>query len=143
MTFEVRHDLMIDTTPERVWAVLTDFASYPEWNPLVRSFEGELHEGARVLAVFEPMPGRRVRARPTLTAVDKPRRLAWAGKVGLEALMRGEHSYELVPRGGGVELVNREVFEGLLVPLARPLLRRTQAGYVRNSEAIKARAEAG
>jgi uncharacterized protein YndB with AHSA1/START domain len=30
---ELRSEIEIDAPPERVWAVVTEFAAYPEWNP--------------------------------------------------------------------------------------------------------------
>jgi uncharacterized protein YndB with AHSA1/START domain len=30
---ELRDEIEIEATPERVWEILTDFAAYPEWNP--------------------------------------------------------------------------------------------------------------
>jgi hypothetical protein len=42
---ELRREIEIDAPPERVWAVVTDFAAYPEWNPFIRRIRGELHEG--------------------------------------------------------------------------------------------------
>lgn len=47
---ELRREIEIDALPERVWAVVTDFAAYPEWNPFIRRISGELQPqgGARM-----------------------------------------------------------------------------------------------
>lgn len=33
-------EITIKATPEKVWAVLTDFSAYPSWNPFVKSIKG-------------------------------------------------------------------------------------------------------
>ena len=142
MSFEVRSEVWIDAPVETVWEVLTDTASYPDWNPLVRRFDGPLEVGAVVRATFEPFPGRRLRNKVAVTAVSPPHRVAWAGRMGADRLLRGEHVYELGSHDGGTQLANFEVFDGWLLPVARLVLERTRAGYDRNSEAIKVRAEA-
>ena len=38
----------IDATPAEVWAVLTDLASYPQWNPLFPEASGDLVAGKRI-----------------------------------------------------------------------------------------------
>ena len=38
---EVFSEIDIQAPAERVWQVLTDFASYPEWNPFIRRINGE------------------------------------------------------------------------------------------------------
>ena len=55
---ELSKEIEIDAPPERVWAVVTDFAAYPEWNLFIRRISGELHEGARLEVRIEP-PGAR------------------------------------------------------------------------------------
>ena len=60
---ELRSEIEIDAPPERVWAVVTDFAAYPEWNPFIRRISGELREGARLEVRIAP-PGARVHPPP-------------------------------------------------------------------------------
>jgi hypothetical protein len=141
VSYELRSEVWIDAPVETVWEVLTDTASYPDWNPLVRRFDGPLEVGAVVRATFEPFPGLRLRNRIAVTALSPPHRVAWAGRMGANRLLRGEHVYELAPRDGGTQFANFEVFDGWLLPIARLPLERTRAGYDRNSEAIKVRAE--
>jgi len=45
---ELRREIEIDAPPERIWAVVTDFGAYQEWNPFIRRISGELREGARL-----------------------------------------------------------------------------------------------
>ncbi len=41
-------EISITAPPDRVWHLLTDFASYPRWNPFIRCASGELKEGAQL-----------------------------------------------------------------------------------------------
>ena len=36
----------IEAPAGRIWALLTDFARMPSWNPFIRSIAGELKAGA-------------------------------------------------------------------------------------------------
>src|SRR5688572_19913508 len=44
----IETSIPLAASPERVWAVLTDFPAYPEWNPLVLRAEGAAAPYARV-----------------------------------------------------------------------------------------------
>jgi hypothetical protein len=44
-----------------MWAVVTDFAAYPEWNPFIGRISGDFQEGARLEVRIEPPPWRRPR----------------------------------------------------------------------------------
>ena len=37
----IETSVSLASSPERVWEVLTDFAAFPDWNPLVLRVEGE------------------------------------------------------------------------------------------------------
>ncbi len=37
--------ISIAAKPDHVWAHLTDFAAYPDWNPFVQQIEGSLDLG--------------------------------------------------------------------------------------------------
>jgi len=45
-------DIEIEATPERVWSILLDFPSHPDWNPFVRSIKGVAQVGERLTSSF-------------------------------------------------------------------------------------------
>lgn len=139
-----RIDTQIDIAapPERVWSILADTARWNEWNPFVRSFEGELREGARVKVKIGP-PGKGTTTfRPRLLAVRPGRELRWLGRLGLPGLFDGEHHMSLEPLpDGGTRFHHGERFSGLLVPLLGGLLRATEQGFTAMNQALKAKAE--
>ncbi|VVB87011.1 Polyketide cyclase / dehydrase and lipid transport [uncultured archaeon] len=45
---ELRTEIEIQASADRVWQILTDFASFPEWNPFIRRAKGETVKGARI-----------------------------------------------------------------------------------------------
>ena len=51
---ELRSEISIGASPRRVWQVLTDFPSYAEWNPLIRTIEGEVDRGAQLDVFLQP-----------------------------------------------------------------------------------------
>ena len=139
-------ELSVTTTvaapPALVWEVLTDTAAYGAWNPFIPELSGELQRGRRLRVRIVPPGSRGMTFRPTVTAVEDGRELAWLGRLGLPGLFDGEHSFTLTPRpDGGTELMQREVFRGLLVPAFGSTLRRTGAGFAAMNEALRSRAE--
>lgn len=108
---------------ELAWAVLTDTAAYPDWNPFLRRFDGELRVGSR-LSVDLEIPGRKVRTmRPHVTEVHDGVAFEWLGRVGLPRVFDGRHRFELRSEGADrCELVHSERLSGLLVPMFRSML---------------------
>ncbi|NTV10575.1 MAG: SRPBCC domain-containing protein, partial [Zoogloea sp.] len=142
---EITSAIEIAATPERVWSVLLDFAAYPEWNPFIRSIEGEANEGSRLHVALQPPGGKSVRLRPTVVAVEPRRELRWLGRFLLRGLFDGEHFFRIEPlTPHRVRLTQGEHYSGLLAALLPSgLSGSSKAGFVAMNRALKARAEAG
>ena len=128
---------------EQAWAVLTDFARYPEWNPFITRIEGSLTVGEH-LDVELSLPGRKpVRMKPRVVAADPGRSFAWLGKFGVRGLFDGEHHFDVVSGAdGSCVLEQSETLRGLLVPaLKRMLTGPTPEGFASMNEALRARVE--
>jgi hypothetical protein len=137
-------EIEIDAGAELVWGVLTDFASYPEWNPFVREISGEPEVGERLEVRLEPPGGRGITLRPTVLEAEPERELRWLGHLWVSGLFDGEHSLSIHPLGEDrVRFVQAETFTGMLVPLfARSLDDGTRRGFEEMNRALKERAEA-
>ena len=142
---ELRTEIEIDASTERVWRVLTDFERYPEWNPQIISISGPREVGARLQFVGRMGDKRTMKFRPTLLAVEPERELRWLGRLVLPVLFDGEHRFEIEPLvPGRVRFKQSERFRGVLVPLLWPFIGdSTRRGFVAMNEALKQRAEAG
>jgi hypothetical protein len=141
---ELHSEIEIDAPAERVWRVLTDFASYPQWNPFIRSISGEPTTGERLEVRIEPPGGRGMTFRPTVLNAEDNRELRWLGHLLVPGLFDGEHSFAIQPLNENrVSFVQREAFKGVLVPLfARSLDNNTHRGFEEMNRALKERAEA-
>jgi len=134
----------IDAPPSRVWEVLTDFPSFPEWNPFVREARGELREGARLQVTLQAGERKPFRARPRLRRVRPDRELRWLGRLGMPGLFDAEHVFRIAPvdDGSASLLVHEERFRGVLVPLVwKGLEADTRQAFEAMNVALKARVE--
>jgi hypothetical protein len=142
MAFELRTEIDVAAPAARVWAVLSDFARYPEWNPFVKRIEGRLEVGSKLSVRLKLSGGRAVPIRPRLTTLIPGQAFAWQGELLSRALFVGEHRFEVIPSGDGARFVHSERFNGVLVPLLEKTLN-TQArkGFEAMNRALKSRAE--
>ena len=141
---ELHSQIEINASAERVWRLLTDFASYPQWNPFIRSISGHPAPGERLQARIEPPGGRGMTFKPKVLSAEPNRELRWLGHLLVPGLFDGEHSFTIQPlEDNRVRFIQREVFKCLLVPLfARSLDTNTQQGFEEMNHALKERAEA-
>ena len=140
---QLHTQIEIDAPAKRVWELLTDFASYPQWNPFIRHISGRLAPGERLRARLEPPGGRAMTFKPKVLTAEPNRELRWLGHLLVPGLFDGEHSFTIEPMAEDrVRFVQREAFKGLLVPLfARGLEANTRRGFEQMNGALKERAE--
>jgi len=139
---ELNREIEIDAPPERVWAVITDFRAYPEWNPFIRRISGELREGARLEVRIEPPGARATTFKPTVLTVEPNRELRWLGRLLVPGIFDGEHSLGIEPlESSRTRFVQSERFSGVLVGLVKGTLKKTDAGFEQMNAALKARVE--
>ena len=140
----LRTEIEIDAPPERVWQVLTDFASYPDWNPFIQRIAGPLDTGARLEVRIAPPEGRAMTFKPIVQEVEEARELRWLGRFLLPGLFDGEHSLRIEPLADGrSRFVQSERFSGLLVGLFGSTLDKTVRGFEQMNEELRRRVEAG
>jgi hypothetical protein len=141
---DLHSEIEINAPAERVWHLLTDFASYPQWNPFIRSIRGQPIRGERLEVRIEPPGGRGMTFKPKVLNAEDNRELRWLGHLLVPGLFDGEHSFTIESLAKNrVRVVQREAFKGLLVPLfARSLETNTQRGFEEMNCALKERAEA-
>ncbi len=142
-THQLHTEIEINASAERVWAVLSDFASYPRWNPFIRSVVGVPEQGARLKIEVQPSGGKSMRFKPEVITAQAGRELRWLGRFVLPGLLDGEHRFVIEPLGEDkVRFEHSERFSGILVGLLRASLDRdTKRGFQEMNQALKARAE--
>lgn len=139
----VRTSLMIAAPPERVWAVLTDFAAYAQWNAIITRIRADLHEGATVRFRIKVEASPELGFTARITRFIPGRELAWRGGVPLvPSLAWGEHYFRIAPTADGCELTHGEDFGGLLDLAVRGKVHaRMVRTYSAFNYALKTRAE--
>jgi hypothetical protein len=128
--------------PSAVWEQLVDTEAMGSWNPFITYLSGVLAVGERLKVRIAPVGGRPMTFTPRVTVVEPGQRLEWLGTLGIPGLFDGRHSFTLTPVGHGhTRLVQAENFTGALVPLARSVLAKTEAGFEAMNAALRARLE--
>lgn len=109
---ELYTEIQINAPPERVWRLLTDFASYPKWNPFIRRANGKPEKGEKLEVYLQP-EGKGMTFRPLVLTVEPGRELRWLGHLLIPGLFDGEHIFIIEPLvAGGVRFIQREIITG-------------------------------
>ena len=136
-------DTTVDINADRdaVWDVLTDFASYKEWNPVMR-IEGAAEVGTKLVVNLIGAGGHGMSFRPKVLAATPGRELRWLGKLGLRGIAAGEHFFVLTTNNDGTTRLNHgERYSGALIALERHDSGSNDASYKAFSQALKHRVE--
>ncbi|MFH2130630.1 MAG: SRPBCC domain-containing protein [bacterium] len=139
----LKTEIEIKASPEKIWAILTDFAAYPDWNPFIRRLQGKVQEGARLEVLIEPPGGKGMVFKPTVRKVFKNKAFHWVGHLLIPGIFDGEHIFTINENtDGSVTFVQQENFRGLLVPLVwGSMADKTKNGFSAMNLALKQRAE--
>ena len=123
MAHEITTKIEIGAPAARVWAVLSDFAHYPDWNPFILEVLGSVVQDAKVKYRFEFPPGIRIRATAKILKFEQEKELRWAAHFLTPKLFNGEHYFAIEAiNTTSIMFHHGEIFTGLLLPLARPML---------------------
>jgi len=141
---EIRTEITINATPERVWTVLTDFTSFPQWNPFITSAEGDLTPGHTLIVRLQSPGGKGMTFKPKVLVAEPNKELRWLGQLGMSGIFDGEHYFVIeAADNGGIRFIQGERFRGILVPILSfmGMLNNTLQGFSNLNQALKARAE--
>ena len=143
MQKSIRTEIVINASKERVWNVLTDFSSFPVWNPFIVSVEGELVKGKKLKNTLINGNSKMV-FRPVILDVKPFHSFSWLGNLFVKGLFDGKHSFTIEPIGNNqIRLIHEETFSGLLSGwILNKIGRETRINFIRMNEALRARAEA-
>ena len=118
-TIRVEFQVEVKAGAERLWDILTDVKSWPEWQ--VTSYikpipAGPLKEGSTFKVKLGGLTWNL-----TVTEAERPKKVSWlARRTGLNAL----HEWEFVEKGGTTKAVTRESMSGWMLFLSYPIAKR-------------------
>ena len=144
MAYEVLTTIEIAATPENVWAVLADLASYPDWHPMYLGVTGQLAAGRTLtITTTHPATGRTMTAKVTVRTADPGTELQWVSKpLGVTISKR---IFRLSPTADGTSLEQAGTYRGLGGGRGRAMVKvisRIQDTFVAINQAVKQQAEA-
>jgi hypothetical protein len=136
---EFRASTTIKASPKQIWAILTNGAAYPEWEPNTVRIDGQIAPGEKLTAWSKLSPGRAFPVR--VTEFVPEHKMTWSGGMPL-GLFTGERSFVLTPQGNGAtEFTLREVFSGPLLGLIGRSLPDLNTAFAQFAASLKSRAE--
>lgn len=124
---EFSGEIEIPATRRRVWEVLTDFETYPDWNPYI-AIRGGAALGSEIRWAYSSQVVKRVWTRAIITEFDAPNAITWTFRIGW--LFSFEESLRLHQIREGTELTHLVQCRGFVARLGKHSLRKTIAAVV-------------
>ena len=82
----IQTEILINSDIAKVWEVLMNFRSYPEWNPFITSISGEPKLGNRLTLSINPPDGKGMTFKPTILTLETNKEFRWKGKLGINGI---------------------------------------------------------
>ena len=144
MAYEISTTIEIAATPENVWAVLADLASYPKWHPMYQAVTGQLAAGSTLtITSTHPTSGRTITARVKVLTAEPDSELRWGSRLLGRTI--SERKFRLSSTADGTSLEQAGTYSGLGGGRGRAMMKvldRIKDSFTAINEAIKQQAEA-
>ena len=139
----IETSIVIDSTPEKVWGILTKFEEYELWNPFMIKVIGNPNLGSKIEVNIVTINGKKRTYYPIITRCETNKELRWKGKSFLPGVFDGERIFILENSNDDKILFShKEIFSGLGVRLVGNKLDESlRESFVTMNEALKVRAE--
>jgi hypothetical protein len=134
----------MNASAEAIWAVLTNFDDYPQWNPFIREIKGQISVGKRFEVRMEAPQSKPMTFKPTCLTFVENKTFSWLGHFLIPGIFDGEHIFELQGlENGKTRFTQKENFKGILVKaFSKQLDTNTKKGFQMMNEALKKVVEA-
>lgn len=110
--------IMVDSTPEKIWSVLTNFKEYENWNPFMIKIIGDAKLGSKIEVQIQTVKGKKRTYKPIITKFEINKELRWKGKSLLPGIFDGERIFIIEKSAHNkVSFLHKEIFKGLGVKL--------------------------
>ena len=129
----------IQTSPDAIWAILTDAPGYQAWDSGVERVEGRIAPGETIKVVSKANPGRAFPVK--VTEFTPGQRMTWSGGMPL-GLFKGVRTFTLSPQSNGTTTFTmHEEYTGPLLPLIWRSMPDFQPSFEKFAGGLKTRAE--
>jgi hypothetical protein len=128
----------IHERPEKIWAILTNGAAWPEWDPYCERIEGRVGPGEKIKAFTKLSPGRAFPVKVTEFVPNE--KMTWSGGMPL-GLFKGVRTFTLTPKGDTTEFTLHEVFSGPMLALIGSSIPDMTEAFEKFVQGLKHRAE--
>lgn len=138
--FEIRKNIEINATPDKVWQTIIDFPNYAKWNTQLAFLGGNVKPNGSLhlkLSVEGTSP---YEFKPKISHWEENKKFAWLAITGIPKVFDGEHFFELKPlENGKTLLINREEYRGILSILMKnlPMMKDAPAGFEKMNIELK------
>jgi len=132
----------VNSTPEIIWNILTNFEEYELWNPFMTKVVGDAKLGSRIMVKIQTVRGKQRTYNPIITKFEINRELRWKGKSFLPGIFDGERIFIIEKSNNKVSFLHKEIFRGLGVKLVGEKLDEDlRESFDKMNNALKIRAE--
>lgn len=111
---ELVTEIQINSTPETIWRVITDFKNYYQWNPILQKINGEAEIGNQLEIHLQTIGGKNRVYHPKVIKITPNYELRWKGTFFLPQIFSGERIFLIEKLSDNkVNFVNKEIFSGI------------------------------
>lgn len=138
--FEIRDEIEVNASIEKVWATIIDFEHYKNWNSQLTFLGGKVEPNGHLHLKLSAIGAKPYEFKPEISYWKEKKQFAWLAKTGLPRIFDGEHFFELIDLGNGKTLlINREEYRGILSQIFRqlPMMKNAPEGFKKMNLELK------
>ncbi len=111
---ELTTEIQINSSPEILWKVITDFKNYYQWNPILQKIKGEPLIGNQLEIHLSTIGGKNRVYHPKVIKITPNHELRWKGTLLFSQIFSGERIFLIEKLSENkVNFVNKEIFSGI------------------------------